>query len=89
MITAVAQPALKSLELRTLIIGVIIVGIAVAVTTVSYLSNMTFVYQIKGESWRKLPGHTFRMITKVYAMLTIGNNEITAGLLTNYLHSTT
>ena len=51
MITAVAQPALKSLELRTIIIGVIIVGIAVAVTTVSYLSNMTFVYQMKSESW--------------------------------------
>lgn len=89
MITAVAQPALKSLEVRTLIIGVIIVGIAVSVTMISYLSNMTFVYQIKGESWRKLPGHTFRMISKVYVMLTIDNNELTAGLLINYLHSAT
>ena len=29
----------------TLIVGFILVGIAVAVTTVSYLLNMTFVYQ--------------------------------------------
>lgn len=45
MTTAVAQTELKPLEVRTLIIGFILVGIAVAVTTVSYLLNMTFVYQ--------------------------------------------
>jgi hypothetical protein len=36
---------MKPLEVRTLIVGFILVGIAVAVTTVSYLLNMTFVYQ--------------------------------------------
>jgi len=45
MTTAVAQTELKPLEVRTLIVGFILVGIAVAVTTVSYLLNMTFVYQ--------------------------------------------
>jgi hypothetical protein len=45
MTTTVAQTELKPLEVRTLIIGFILVGIAVAVTTVSYLLNMTFVYQ--------------------------------------------
>lgn len=43
--TTVAQTELKPLEKRTLIVGFILVGIAVAVTTVSYLLNMTFVYQ--------------------------------------------
>ncbi len=51
MTTAVAQPELKPLEVRTFNIGFILVGIAVAVTMVSYLSNMTFVYQMKSESW--------------------------------------
>ena len=45
MTTAAAQTELKPLEVRTLIVGFILVGIAVAVTTVSYLLNMTFVYQ--------------------------------------------
>ncbi|MCK4898459.1 MAG: hypothetical protein KAS38_06770, partial [Anaerolineales bacterium] len=36
---------MKPLEVRTLIVGFILVGLAVAVTTVSYLLNMTFVYQ--------------------------------------------
>jgi hypothetical protein len=45
MTTAVAQTELKPLEVRTLIIGFILVGITVAVTAVSYLLNMTFVYQ--------------------------------------------
>ena len=45
MTTTAAQTELKPLETRTLIVGFILVGIAVAVTTVSYLLNMTFVYQ--------------------------------------------
>jgi hypothetical protein len=45
MTTAVAQTKLKPLEIRTLIVGFVLVGIAVAVTTVSYLLNMIFVYQ--------------------------------------------
>ena len=45
MTTAVAQTELKPLEVRTLIVGFVLVGLAVAVTTVSYLLNMTFVYQ--------------------------------------------
>lgn len=45
MTTTAAQTELKPLETRTLIVGFIQVGIAVAVTTVSYLLNMTFVYQ--------------------------------------------
>ena len=45
MTTTVAQTELNPLEVRTLIVGFILVGIAVAVTTVSYLLNMTFVYQ--------------------------------------------
>ena len=45
MTTTVAHSELKSLEIRTLIIGFILVGIAVAVTSISYLLNMTFVYQ--------------------------------------------
>jgi hypothetical protein len=45
MTTTVAQTELKLLEVRTLIVGFIMVGIAVTVTAVSYLLNMTFVYQ--------------------------------------------
>ena len=45
MTTTAAQTELKPLEVRTLIVGFVLVGIAVAVTTVSYLLNMTFVYQ--------------------------------------------
>jgi hypothetical protein len=45
MTTTVAQTELKPLETGTLIVGFILVGIAVAVTTVSYLLNMTFIYQ--------------------------------------------
>jgi hypothetical protein len=45
MTTTVAQSELKPLEVRTLIVGFILVGIAVAVTTISYLLNMTFAYQ--------------------------------------------
>jgi len=45
MTTTAAQTELKPLDTRTLIVGFILVGIAVAVTTVSYLLNMTFVYQ--------------------------------------------
>lgn len=45
MTTAVAQTKLKPLEIRTLIVGFILVGIADAVTTVRYLLNMIFVYQ--------------------------------------------
>ncbi len=51
MTTTVAQPELKPLDVRTFNIGFILVGIVVAVTTVSYLSSMTFVYQMKSESW--------------------------------------
>ena len=45
MTMTAAQTELKPLDTRTLIVGFILVGIAVAVTTVSYLLNMTFVYQ--------------------------------------------
>jgi uncharacterized membrane protein YecN with MAPEG domain len=45
MTTTVAQTEMKPLEVRTLIVGFVLVGLAVAVTTVSYLLNMTFVYQ--------------------------------------------
>ena len=45
MTTTVAQTELKPLETKTLIVGFILIGIAVAVTTFSYLLNMTFVYQ--------------------------------------------
>ena len=45
MTTTVAQTELKPLEVRTLIVGFILVSLTVAVTTVSYFLNMTFVYQ--------------------------------------------
>jgi hypothetical protein len=43
--TSVAQTELKPFEVRALIVGFVLVGLAVALTTVSYLLNMTFVYQ--------------------------------------------
>jgi hypothetical protein len=45
MTTAIKQDDLKPLERRTLQIGFVLVGLAIAVTAVSYLLNMTFVWQ--------------------------------------------
>lgn len=45
MTAAITQTDLRPLERQTVVVGFLLVGIAVAVTAVSYLLNMTFVYQ--------------------------------------------
>ena len=45
MSIAIARERLNPLEMGTLVVGFLITGIAIAVTTVSYALNMTFQYQ--------------------------------------------
>ena len=45
MSIAIARERLNPVEMGTLVVGFLLVGIAIAVTTVSYALNMTFQYQ--------------------------------------------
>jgi len=45
METTIPRAGLKPLEIRTLSVGFLLVGIVIAVTAVSYVLNMTFPYQ--------------------------------------------
>lgn len=45
MTTTIAQSELKPLEVRTIVVGFILVGLTIGVTTVSYFLNMTFIIQ--------------------------------------------
>jgi hypothetical protein len=45
MATLNMQTGLKPLEIRTISVGFLLVGLAIAVTAASYVLNMTFPYQ--------------------------------------------
>jgi hypothetical protein len=45
MSIAIARERLNPLEMGTLVVGFLLTGVAIAVTTVSYALNMTFQYQ--------------------------------------------